>query len=44
VWIALRANVREVLESVTIADLVAGQLPETVRRIASDPKAWQEAG
>jgi Rrf2 family protein len=41
VWIALRANVREVLESVTIADLVAGQLPEPVRRIASDPHARQ---
>lgn len=41
VWIALRANVREVLESVTLADLVAGQLPEPVRRIASDPGVWQ---
>jgi Rrf2 family protein len=40
VWVALRANVREVLESVTIADLVAGQLPERVRRIASDPGVW----
>jgi Rrf2 family protein len=36
VWIALRANMREVLESVTIANLVAGQLPEPVRRIVSD--------
>jgi Rrf2 family protein len=37
VWIALRVNMREVLESVTIADLVAGQLPEPVRRLVSDP-------
>ena len=29
---------REVLDSVTIADLVAGQLPEPVRRIVSDPE------
>ena len=36
VWIALRANMREVLESVTIANLVAGQLPEPVRRIVGD--------
>ena len=41
VWIALRANVREVLGSVTIADLVAGQLPQPIRKIASDPQAWQ---
>lgn len=36
VWIALRANMREVLDSVTIADLVAGQLPESVRSIVGD--------
>ena len=34
VWIALRANMREVLDSVTIADLASGQLPEPVLRIA----------
>lgn len=38
VWIALRANMREVLESVTIANLVADELPEPVRRIVSDPE------
>ncbi len=41
VWIALGANVREVLESVTLADLVAGQLPEPVRRIVSDSEVGQ---
>jgi Rrf2 family protein len=41
VWIALRANIREVLESVTIADLVSGHLPEPIRRIVSDPGVWQ---
>jgi Rrf2 family protein len=41
VWIALRANMREVLESVTIADLVTGQLPEPVSRILSDPEVGQ---
>ena len=30
VWIALGASMREVLDSVTIADLVSGQLPERV--------------
>ena len=41
VWIALGANVREVLESVTLGDLVAGQLPEPVLRIVSDPEVGQ---
>ncbi|WP_330437081.1 RrF2 family transcriptional regulator [Streptomyces griseoaurantiacus] len=40
-WIALRANVREVLEGVTVADLAAGALPAPVRRLAEDPAAWQ---
>jgi Rrf2 family protein len=38
VWIALRASMREVLDSVTIADLASGQLPEPVRRILRESK------
>ena len=34
VWIALGASMRQVLDSVTIADLASGQLPEPVRAIA----------
>src|SRR5215213_3601891 len=30
VWIALRANIRDVLESVTLADIVAGELPPEI--------------
>jgi len=41
VWIALRANIREVLETVTLADVVGGELPEPVRSIASQPDVWQ---
>ena len=40
VWIAVRANLRAVLETVTLADLAAGDLPEQVSRIAADPDAW----
>ena len=40
VWIAVRSNLRAVLETVTLADLAAGRLPEEVTRIASDPEAW----
>jgi hypothetical protein len=40
VWIALRANIRQILESVTVADVVAGELPEPVRAIANHPDVW----
>jgi Rrf2 family protein len=40
VWIAVRGNLRAVLETVTLADVAAGALPEDVRRIAADPDAW----
>jgi hypothetical protein len=29
-----------VLETVTIADLLAGDLPDTVRALVDDPDAW----
>jgi Rrf2 family protein len=41
VWIALRANIREILESVTLADVVSDDLPEPVRAIAEHPDGWQ---
>jgi len=40
VWVAVRANLRAVLESVTLADLAAGRLPDEVAAIAADPDAW----
>jgi Rrf2 family protein len=39
-WIALRANLRAVLETVTLADLATGRLPDEVAAIAADPDAW----
>jgi DNA-binding IscR family transcriptional regulator len=41
VWIAVRANLRAVLERVTIADLADGELPESIEALAADPDAWQ---
>jgi Rrf2 family protein len=35
VWMAVRASVRSVLESVTLADVVAGRLPRAVRSLAA---------
>jgi Rrf2 family protein len=40
VWIAVRANLRAVLEVVTLADVAAGRLPDEVAVIAADPDAW----
>ncbi len=39
VWIALRASLRAVLEAVTLADLAAGRLPASIRKLAADPEA-----
>ena len=41
VWVAMRANLRSVLETTTIADVATGRLPDEVRRIAADPAAWE---
>lgn len=40
VWIAVRASLRSVLEEVTLADLVSGDLPESVKDLAASPDAW----
>ena len=41
VWIAVRASLRAVLESVTLADVARGSLPASVEALARDPDAWQ---
>lgn len=41
VWIALRANIREILESVTVADIARRNLPEPVRTLAEHPEVWE---
>jgi Rrf2 family protein len=40
VWVALRANIREILESVTLADIAGRNLPEPVRTIVDHPEVW----
>ena len=39
VWVALRANIRQILESVTLADVVSGSLPEPIGTLAQHPDA-----
>ena len=40
VWIAVRKNLRSVVEQVTLADVAGGKLPARIERLASDPEAW----
>jgi Rrf2 family protein len=40
VWIAVRKNLREVVEQVTLADLAACRVPPAVEAKADDPEAW----
>jgi Rrf2 family protein len=40
VWIAVRKNIRDVVENVTLADIASGKLPRNVAELARDPEAW----
>jgi Rrf2 family protein len=40
VWIAVRANLRKVVEQVTVADVAEGRLPKSIDKLAQDPEAW----
>lgn len=39
-WVGLRAAIRSVLDHVTIADLLAGDLPDELRALVDEPDAW----
>jgi Rrf2 family protein len=41
VWVAVRAALRAVLEGVTLADVIAGRLPRSVKRLLEQPGAWE---
>jgi Rrf2 family protein len=40
VWIAVRASLRSVLEEVTLADIVSGEMPSVVTDLVAAPGAW----
>jgi Rrf2 family protein len=40
VWIALRTNMRDVLEGVTLADLARARLPRRIAALAERPDSW----
>ena len=37
---SLRANERAILDEVTLNHIVTGELPERVRELINDPRAW----
>lgn len=41
VWIALRSNLRKVLENVTVADVAEGRLPKEILALTRAEEAWQ---
>jgi Rrf2 family protein len=41
VWIALRANLRKVLEEVTVANVAEGKLPKDISALTRAEEAWQ---
>ena len=41
VWVAARTTYRALLEQVTLADVVSGELPAPVIEINSDPDSWR---
>jgi Rrf2 family protein len=41
VWVALRASMRSVLESVTLADVARGELPAEILRLTAEPEVWE---
>jgi Rrf2 family protein len=40
VWVALRANLRGVLDEVTLGQVAAGKLPAAVEKLTREPDAW----
>jgi Rrf2 family protein len=40
VWVAVRTNLRTVLEGITIADLAGGSLPPAVEQLTTAPDDW----
>jgi len=42
VWIALRANIRLVMEDTSLADVVGGKLPSEVGELSEPAEAWSQ--
>jgi Rrf2 family protein len=42
VWIAVRANLRTIMDETTLADLVDSKLPDAVRELSEPAEAWSQ--
>ncbi len=42
VWVAVRHNIRAVLENVTLDELASGQLPWQIDAMLNDPQTWHK--
>ncbi|MEO3926605.1 Rrf2 family transcriptional regulator [Micromonosporaceae bacterium B7E4] len=40
-WVAVRAAVRDVVDEVSLAELISGRMPAHVRKLTTRPDAWQ---
>jgi Rrf2 family protein len=40
VWVAVRANLRGVLENINLAEVARGEMPWRIDAILNDPEAW----
>lgn len=40
-WVAVRAAVRNVLDEVSLAEVVTGELPARIKDLTMGPDAWQ---
>ena len=40
VWVAVRASLREVLEHVTLGQVLRGEFPASITRFTTDPDSW----
>ena len=40
VWVAVRSQMRSVLETTTLADVAGGELPPAITEVTSDPDVW----
>jgi Rrf2 family protein len=40
VWVAVRTSLRRVLDETTLAHVLTGKLPPSVRRLLDEPDAW----
>jgi len=40
-WVAVRAAVRQVVDEVTLAEVISGRMPAHVRKLTARPDAWE---